>query len=80
MADVACMIKGDCMQYLSHGQYLAGCGAAAMAAAVFLAAVCLIVFSFTGRRLKKKLEKEYGPPFDSKKAKGAAAKKAGKTL
>ncbi len=35
-------------------------GIALMAAAGILAALCIVIFTCTGRRLKKKLEQEYG--------------------
>lgn len=37
-------------------------GVGIMAAAGVLMALCIIVFTCTGRRLKKKLEQEYGKP------------------
>lgn len=37
-------------------------GIVMMAAAGILAALCIAVFVCTGRRLKKKLEQEYGKP------------------
>lgn len=43
-------------------------GIAGMAGAVILTVVCLIVFSITGKKIKKTLEKEYGkPPVPEKK-------------
>lgn len=35
-------------------------GIAVMATAGILAVMCLVIFTCTGRRLKKKLEQEYG--------------------
>lgn len=35
-------------------------GIAAMAIAVILMGLCIVIFSITGKRLKKKLEQEYG--------------------
>lgn len=37
-------------------------GIAVMAAAGILAALCIVIFICTGRRLKKRLEQEYGKP------------------
>ena len=37
-------------------------GIAMMAAAGILAGLCITIFTCTGRRLKKKLEQEYGKP------------------
>lgn len=37
-------------------------GIAAMAAAADFAVLCLVIFQITGRRLKRKLEEEYGKP------------------
>lgn len=47
---------------LSGSQWLFYGGLALMAAAVILGLACLAVLLFTGRRLKKKLEDEYGKP------------------
>jgi len=38
-------------------------GIAVMAFVVVMAVICCIVFSISGKRLKKKLEKEYGKPY-----------------
>lgn len=38
-------------------------GAAAMAGAGVLAALCVVIFKCTGKRLKRKLEQEYGKPW-----------------
>lgn len=37
-------------------------GIAVMAAAGILTVLCIVIFTCTGRRLKKKLEREYGKP------------------
>ncbi|MBQ7774505.1 MAG: hypothetical protein IJ379_01160 [Lachnospiraceae bacterium] len=37
-------------------------GIGIMIAAVLLAVICIVIFSLTGRKLKKKLEKEFGKP------------------
>lgn len=50
------------MDSLSCSQWLFYGGIAAMTAAGILAVICISVFVFTGRRLKKKLEQEYGKP------------------
>lgn len=47
---------------LSGSQWLFYGGLALMAAALILGLACLAVFIFTGRRLKKRLEEEYGKP------------------
>lgn len=39
-------------------------GIAVMAAAGVLAVLCIVVFSLTGRSIKRKLEQEYGKPGD----------------
>lgn len=48
------------MSGLTQSEWFLYGGIAAMAAAVILAILCIIVFSVTGKRLKKKLEQEYG--------------------
>lgn len=50
------------MQYLSENEWFFWGGIAAMSGAVILAVLCLAVFSFTGRKIKKQLEQEYGKP------------------
>ena len=37
-------------------------GIAVMAAVGILTVLCIVIFTCTGRRLKKKLEREYGSP------------------
>lgn len=48
------------MLLLSESELLFWGGIAIMAAAATLAIICVIVFICTGRKLKRKLEKEYG--------------------
>ena len=50
------------MQYLSESEWLFWGGIGVMAAAAVLSVACIIIFTFTGHRLKKKLEQEYGKP------------------
>lgn len=50
------------MRYLSESEWLFWGGIAVMAGAAVLALFCLILFSFTGKMLKRKLEEEYGKP------------------
>lgn len=38
-------------------------GIAAMAASAVMGLACMAVFIFTGRRIRKKLEQEYGSPW-----------------
>lgn len=47
---------------MAVNQWLLWGGIAAMAAAGVLAVVCGVIFTITGRRLKNKLEEEYGKP------------------
>lgn len=47
---------------MNSSALLFGGGIALMCAAAILAVVCMIVFCTTGRRLKNKLEQEYGKP------------------
>lgn len=48
------------MLYLSESEWFLWGGIGAMAAAVILAVLCLIVFGYTGRKIKRQLEQEYG--------------------
>ena len=48
------------MLYFMESQWLLWGGIAVMATAAAAAAACMIVFAITGRRIKKKLEEEYG--------------------
>lgn len=50
------------MRYLSESEWLFWGGIGVMAGVLVLAVICLAVFIITGKRLKKKLEKEYGKP------------------
>lgn len=47
---------------LSSSELIFYGGIAVMAAAGVLAVICVILFCFTGKRLKKRLEQEYGKP------------------
>ncbi|MCD7739066.1 MAG: hypothetical protein LUH58_08535 [Lachnospiraceae bacterium] len=49
---------------LNNSELLVYVGIALMALAVFMAVVCLIGFQIGGRRLNRKLEREYGEPQD----------------
>lgn len=48
------------MQDLSESELLFYGGLAIMAAAVFLAVICIVSLSITGHKIRKKLEQEYG--------------------
>lgn len=50
------------MWYLSESDLLFRGGIALMAGSAVLSVLCLAVFSFTGKKLKKTLEEEYGKP------------------
>ena len=50
------------MSDLSGSELLLYGGLAVMAVSVVAAVVCLLVFTSTGRKLKKKMEREYGKP------------------
>ncbi len=50
------------MLHLSGSELLLWGGIGVMAVSVGLGIVCMVLTFFTGRRLKKKLEKEYGKP------------------
>ena len=52
------------MFYISESQLLFWGGIGKMSGTAVLAAVCLIIFTVTGKKLKKKLEQEYGRPQD----------------
>lgn len=54
--------RREIMFGLSESELFFYGGIAIMAAAGILAALCIVVFLCTGRRLKKKLEQEYGKP------------------
>lgn len=51
------------MYGMSESELIFYGGIAAMAAAGILAVLCIVVFTYTGRRLNKKLELEYGKPW-----------------
>lgn len=48
---------------LSGSELLFYGGIAVMAAVLVLTGICILVFIVTGRKLKVKLEEEYGKPF-----------------
>ena len=50
------------MLYVSEGQWLLCGGIAVMSVSAVLSAAVMIIFTLTGRRIKKKLEQEYGKP------------------
>ncbi len=52
----------DCMFGVLKGELLLYGGLGAMTMAVLGAVLCTVIFILAGRRLKKKLEKEYGRP------------------
>lgn len=47
---------------ISSSEIIFSSGIVVMAAACVLAVVCTVVFTVTGKRLKKRLEQEYGKP------------------
>lgn len=47
---------------LSESELFLYGGIAAMLVAGILLVLCIVIFSITGKRLKKKLEQEYGKP------------------
>lgn len=50
------------MTGLSSSEIIFYSGIMVMAAACVLAVICVAVFTVTGKRLKKRLEQEYGKP------------------
>lgn len=48
------------MFYLSESELLLYGGLLIMSAAVLLAALSIVIFCITGRRIRRKLEEEYG--------------------
>lgn len=52
------------MSGLSGSELLFYGGIAVMAGAVAAALLCAVLFAVTGRRLKRKLEEEYGRPLE----------------
>ncbi len=44
----------------SESQCLFFCGAAGMAVSVGLGLICTLIFLFTGRKIRRTLEEEYG--------------------
>lgn len=47
---------------LSSSEMLLYGGIAIMVASAVLAILCIVIFKMTGRKLKRKLEQEYGKP------------------
>ena len=50
------------MDNLSGGEWLLYCGIGIVILAVFLSAICVLIFSFTSKKLRKKMEQESGKP------------------
>ncbi len=50
------------MLYLSKSEWLFWGGIAVMTVSAVLMVLCVAVFLFTGGRIRKKLEQEYGKP------------------
>ncbi len=50
------------MLNLSESELLLWGGIAVMTVSVGIGIFCMVLFTLTGRRLKKKLEEEYGKP------------------
>lgn len=50
------------MNQLSNSEWLLYGGIAIMVVAIILAVLCCLIFMMTGRKLKKKLEQEFGSP------------------
>lgn len=48
------------MFYLSESELLLYGGIGIMTLAAVLGVICILIFSLTGKKLRKKLEKEYG--------------------
>lgn len=48
------------MQNLSNGQMLMYGGIGLLAASVITAVICTVIFSITGKKIKKELEDDYG--------------------
>lgn len=48
--------------HLSESELLFYGGLVLMGTAAVLTCVCALIFTFTGRRIKKRLEDEYGKP------------------
>ena len=51
------------MLYLSKSELLFWGGIGFIAGAVMLAVLCIIIFTITGRIIKRRLEQEYGKPW-----------------
>lgn len=52
------------MQGLSGSEILLLAGIVLMAVATIGAIACMVVFKLTGRKLRERLEKEYGKPWN----------------
>ncbi len=63
MSGVAVVIQEKIMESLLTSENLFYGGIAAMAAAVLMTVLCIVVFCITGKRIKKKLIREYGEPY-----------------
>lgn len=50
------------MQWSFESEMLFYGGIAIMAAAAVLTVACVVLFTITGRRIRKRLEQEYGKP------------------
>lgn len=50
------------MLYLSESEWFLWGGIGVMCLAAVLAVLCLVIFHITGRKIKRKLEQEYGKP------------------
>ena len=57
------MIEENVLASLLTSEILFYGGIAAMAAAVLMTVLCIVVFCITGKRIKKKLIREYGEPY-----------------
>lgn len=48
------------MFHLTQGEIFLYCGVAALVIAFVLAVVCIIIFRITGKKIRQKLEQDYG--------------------
>lgn len=48
------------MLHLTQGEIFLYCGVAALVFAVVSAIVCIIIFTVTGKKIRQKLEQDYG--------------------
>ena len=51
------------MNQVTSSQIIMYAGIASMLAAIILAIICAVVFHITGKKLKQKLNEEYGEPY-----------------